>query len=100
MLRLEVLDYAGSTRWRWRLIDAGEVFVADHQVELDAGAWQFEAFVDLHRFRKWTTAQCRQLAHRAELVVQAGNWIGEQALGAVGGGVGGGTWRGNLTPAR
>jgi hypothetical protein len=45
VLRLEVMDWAGPTRWRWRLTEAdGGAFVADHPVELDAGEWQFEAF--------------------------------------------------------
>lgn len=83
-MRLEVLDYAGPTRWRWRLTDAGGVFVADHRVELDAGAWQFDAFTDLHRFLKWNTAPDRRLAHEAELVTEVGDWIGEQVLGEVG----------------
>ena len=48
-LRLEVLDFDGPSRWRWRLTDAG-VFLADHRVELDPASWQFEAFDDVYGF--------------------------------------------------
>ena len=47
-MRLEVLDFGGPTRWRWRLTEAdGGAFLADHIVELDPGDWQYEAFTDL-----------------------------------------------------
>jgi hypothetical protein len=86
VLRLEVLDWAGPTRWRWRLTEAdGGAFVADHQVELDAGEWQFEAFTDLHRYLKWNAVPDRRLASEAELAAQVGEWIGNRVLGRVGG---------------
>ncbi|MDQ2707394.1 MAG: CHAT domain-containing protein [Actinomycetota bacterium] len=83
MLRLEVLDYAGPTRWRWRLTDAGGAFVADHQVDLDAAGWEFEAFLDLHRYLRWSTSPDRRLAREAELLAQVGDWVGQRVLGAV-----------------
>ncbi|WP_158841982.1 CHAT domain-containing protein [Saccharothrix deserti] len=82
MLRLEVLDYAGPTTWRWRLTDAG-AFVTDHPVELDPAEWQFEAFTDLHRYLRWHAAPDRRLAHEAELVSQVGDWITARVLGPV-----------------
>jgi tetratricopeptide (TPR) repeat protein len=85
VLRLEVLDWAGPTRWRWRLTEAGGgAFVADHEVELDAGEWQFEAFTDLHRYLRWNAAPDRRLASEAELAAQVGEWIGYRVLGRVG----------------
>lgn len=83
-MRLEVLEFEGPTRWRWRLTDAGGAFVADHKVDLDRGEWQFEAFTDLHTYLRWNAAPDRRLAHEAELVVQVGDWIGERVLGPVG----------------
>src|SRR3954453_20920434 len=84
VLRLEVLDYEGPSRWRWRLTDAGGAFVADHQVNVDAGAWQFEAFTDLERYLRWNAAPDRRLQSEAELTAQVGEWIGTELLGAVG----------------
>lgn len=59
-MRLEVLDYAGPTSWRWRLTEAGGGFVADHVVQLDSGDWQFEAFTDLHGYLRWNAAPDRR----------------------------------------
>jgi hypothetical protein len=82
-LRLEVLDFDGLSRWRWRLTDAAGVFLADHQVAFDTTAWQFEAFTDLYRYLRWNTSPDRRLAHEAELVGRVGEWIGTQVLGPV-----------------
>jgi hypothetical protein len=46
-LRLEARDFAGPWRWRWVLTGPGGEFVADHDVQLDTGCWQFEAFTGL-----------------------------------------------------
>ncbi|MGC4819797.1 hypothetical protein [Micromonospora sp. DT63] len=84
MLRLEVLDFAGPMRWRWRLTDAdGGRFLADHVVELDAGEWQYEAFTALDEYLFWHAAPDRRLASEAQLVAQVGAWIGERVLGPV-----------------
>lgn len=81
-MRLEVLDYAGPTRWRWRLTDAG-TFLADHQVDLDPRQWQYGAFHDLHGYLWRNAAPDRRLAHEAELVAGVGEWITEQVFGAI-----------------
>ncbi|MGH8897547.1 MAG: hypothetical protein ACRDZ4_11095, partial [Egibacteraceae bacterium] len=47
LVDLEVLDYAGPARWRWRLTGAGGRFFGDHEVRLDPGAAELEAFADL-----------------------------------------------------
>ena len=52
-LSLEVADFVSPSRWRWRLTDEAGAFVADHQVDLDSGAWQFEAFQDLYGYLRW-----------------------------------------------
>ncbi|HKN97556.1 MAG TPA: CHAT domain-containing protein [Pseudonocardiaceae bacterium] len=83
MLRLEMVDYAGPTRWRWRLTDAEGKELAVHTVELDEGEWQFDAFTDLHRYLRAHAEPERRLIHEAELVVQVGAWIGERVFGKV-----------------
>ena len=35
VLRLDVRDYEGPTRWRWVLTDASGAFIADHEVRID-----------------------------------------------------------------
>jgi hypothetical protein len=85
VLRLEVVDWAGPTRWRWRLTEAGGgAFVADHEVQLDAGEWQFEAFADLHSYVKGNAAPDRRVESEAELAAQVGAWVGDRVLGPVG----------------
>jgi hypothetical protein len=85
MLRLEVLDFEGPTRWRWRLTEAeGGAFVEDWDVRLDPAAWQFEAFGDLERYLRWRAAPDRRVESEAELIAAVGAWIGERVLGRVG----------------
>ena len=83
-LRLEARDFAGPGRWRWVLTGPGGEFVADHEVRLDTGCWQFEAFTGLARYLRWRVSPDRRIAHEAEIVADVGAWIGEQVLGAVG----------------
>ena len=64
VLRLEVLDYDGPARWRWRLTDgATAAFVADHSVTLSPDDWQYEAFADLHQYLTWNATPDRRLQH-------------------------------------
>lgn len=85
MLRLEVLDYAGPTRWRWRLTTPTGAFVADHVVTLDPAAWQHEAFLDLRGYLHSYAAPDRREEREAELLVQVGDWLTESVLGPVAG---------------
>jgi hypothetical protein len=82
-LRLEVRDFAGPGRWRWVLTGPGGTFLADHEVRLDAGCWQFEAFTGLAEYLRWRVSPARRVAHEAEIVAEVGAWIGEQVLGPV-----------------
>jgi hypothetical protein len=61
----------------------GGAFVADHAVELDQNAWQFEAFTELHQYLRWNAAPDRRLEHEAELITGVGEWITEHVLGPV-----------------
>jgi hypothetical protein len=83
VLRLEVLDYAGPTRWRWRLSDADGRSLAEHDVELDEHEWQTGAFADLRNYLRDNADPDRRLAHEAELVVGVGAWCSERVLGQV-----------------
>jgi hypothetical protein len=85
LLQLEVLDFDGPTRWRWRLTEQpGGGFLADHQVDLDQTAAEYEAFTDLDSYLRWNAAPDRRLQSEAKLIDQVGGWIGERVLGPVG----------------
>jgi hypothetical protein len=84
VLVLDVLEVGGSGRWRWRLSEVGGAFVADHEVRLDEGAFEFEGFEDLFGFVRWRADLDDRLASEARLVGQVGAWVGERVLGAVG----------------
>jgi hypothetical protein len=55
-LRLKVRDFENPARWRWVLTGPGGGFLADHEVRLDAGCWQFGAFTDLLGYLTWHVA--------------------------------------------
>lgn len=83
LVDLEVLDYAGPTRWRWRLTGPGGRFLGDFEADLTPSA-EFEAFTDLHGYLRAFAAPDRRAASEAELVDRVGRWIGEVVLGPVG----------------
>jgi hypothetical protein len=82
-LRLEVLEFGDLTRWRWRLTAAGGKFLADHEVRLDAGCWQYEAFTDLLGYLSWHAAPDQWDEDEARIVGEVGSWIGAEVLGPV-----------------
>jgi hypothetical protein len=65
------------------LTGPGGAFTADHEVRLDAGCWQFEAFGDLQGYLRWHTAPDRRVEDEAQIVAQVGEWIGAEVLGPV-----------------
>ena len=82
-LRLEVREFRDLTGWRWVLTDAAGVFVADHDVNLDAGCWQYEAFADLLGYLSWHVAPDARDDGEAGTVAEVGAWIGERVLGPI-----------------
>lgn len=87
MWRLEVVDWAGPTRWRWRLSGA-EGAVVEHVVELDPRDWRFEAFTDLYRYLQWTVTPDRRREREPGVLAEVGDWIGDAVLGPVGAAIG------------
>jgi tetratricopeptide (TPR) repeat protein len=84
-LRLEVRDFADPARWGWSLTGDGGAFLAGHEVRLDAGSWQYEAFADLLGYLSWHAAPDRFAEDEARIVDELGEWIGSQVLGPVAG---------------
>ena len=82
-LRLEVREYASPAKWRWVLTGADGEFIRDHEVRLDAAAWQFEAFRDVHHYLSWHVAPDRRGIDDTTIVAEVGAWITEQVLGPI-----------------
>jgi hypothetical protein len=80
---LEVREFAGLGRWRWVLTGPGGRFLADHEVRLDTGCWQFEAFTDLQGYLYWHAAPDRRVEDEARIVAEVGEWIGTEVFGPV-----------------
>jgi hypothetical protein len=83
-LLLEAVDYADAAHWRWLLTRPGGEVVATHDVRLDEGCWQFEAFGDLQRYLRMYVAPDQQITQEADILRQLGDWTGEHVLGPVG----------------
>src|SRR6266481_3495953 len=71
-LRLEVREFESLTRWRWALTRPGGASVADHEVRLDAGCWQYEAFGDMLSYLRWHAAPDRRAEDEARIVAGVG----------------------------
>jgi tetratricopeptide (TPR) repeat protein len=82
-LRLEAVEFVDLTRWRWVLTDDSGVFLADHEVRLDASSWQFAAFTDLAGYLSWQAAPDQQVRDEARIVAGLGEWIGAAVFGPV-----------------
>jgi tetratricopeptide (TPR) repeat protein len=65
------------------LTDAGETFLAGHEVRLDETAWQFEAFTDLQGYLSWHAAPDQRTQDETRITAELGAWIGTQVLGPV-----------------
>ena len=84
-LRLEVREFESLARWRWVLTGPGGEFLADHEVRLDVGCWQFEAFTGLLQYLRWHALPDRRLDDEARIVSEVGAWIGADVFGPVAG---------------
>ncbi|MGH4026901.1 MAG: AAA family ATPase [Pseudonocardiaceae bacterium] len=81
-LVLRAVDVTGPRRWRWLLADEQSgASLAEHQVELDPGAAETQAFEDLYRFLLSRADPDRRVASEAELLHRVGAWIGSVVLG-------------------
>jgi hypothetical protein len=82
VLRLEAREFTDRTRWRWVLTDSSGAFLADHEVRLNKGDWQFDAAADLYDYISWHVADDERWAEAESRIVQeTGAWLGEQVLG-------------------
>ena len=81
VLRLVACELMDATRWRWALHSSEGTLLAEHEVRLDPGAWQFEAFTGLHQYM-WHATPDRFAADAERITAEAGDWIAAEVLGA------------------
>ncbi len=82
-LRLEILDFQGVDRWRWRLASSSGEFIADQQVELDRSSSEFRAFQDLAGAVEFHTALDQGPEAEWELLRQIGDWMRDEIWGSL-----------------
>ena len=80
-LVLHALEVASPRRWRWLLTEADDAALADHEVHLDASAWEYAAFIDLDRYVELNIAPDDRIAEETALVERLGRWASAVALG-------------------
>ena len=76
-LRLKVTEYQGIDRWRWLLEDENGSFLADREVRLDTGAFEYRGCTDLPRFLR---ANRDAYGGDRELLRILGAWMGESVF--------------------
>lgn len=82
-LRLDVHEFTDLTSWRWVLTQPGGSLVAEHEVRLDVGSWQYEAFRNLRAYLHWHVAPDRRLRDETRIIAEVGAWIGVEVLGPI-----------------
>ena len=80
-VRLEICEFDGADRWRWRLTDAEGAFLADHAVALDRNDPRYEALFNLPAYLWQHSAPDRRDPDERRLLSEVGAWIGETVLG-------------------
>jgi tetratricopeptide (TPR) repeat protein len=83
-LDLEADDVRGPAHWYWRLKDCNGLTLATHEVRLDPGDWQYQAFLDVHDYLVQHVPSDKWETESARLAEEVGRWIGERVLGTVG----------------
>src|SRR5271166_2460565 len=83
-LLLDVVEFTDDAHWRWRLTEKHGVILAEHRIDLDRRATEYEGFVDLDHYLRWRVSPDRRAEEEAGSVAQVGRWIGRHVFGDVG----------------
>ncbi|WP_137813005.1 CHAT domain-containing protein [Gandjariella thermophila] len=78
---LRAVELSGSTRWRWLLLDEDGRTVADHEVDVDPAAPEYEAIHDLHGYLWRNRVPDDRIPAETAIVARVGAWLGERVLG-------------------
>lgn len=81
MQTLRAVEVAGPARWRWVLTAESGRFLADHEVDLDAGTVEYEAFCDLMGFLDRQRLPHDPVGSEAAAVDRVSAWISEHVFG-------------------
>jgi hypothetical protein len=82
-LSLVVHDFESRARYRWVLTGPDGEQLASHQVRLDEGSWEFEAFFALNHHLGWRADPWARAEDEARITREIGHWIATQVLGPV-----------------
>ncbi len=77
-LRLKVSEYKDIDQWRWLLEDENGNFLADREVRLDTGAFEYRGYAELP---EWLNANRDAYGGDRELLRCLGAWMGENVFG-------------------
>lgn len=79
-VRIELREFTDLARWRLALVSASGELLADHEVRLDPGCWQYAAFSDLSGYVQ-QHAGPDNFTEAARIVAEVVDWIGPEVLG-------------------
>ena len=82
-LSLVVHDFESRARYRWVLTGPDGEQMASHQVRLDEGSWEFEAFFALNHHLGWRADPWARAEDEARITREIGHWIATHVLGPV-----------------
>ncbi len=81
-MQLRITDYHGVSRWCWKLQDNADNFLADHEVNLDADAQEYQGYDDPPEYlRTFGAARGDGRTGDEKLLRRLGDWIGDQVFG-------------------
>ena len=84
-LSLVVHDFESLARYRWVLAGPEGEQLASHQVRLDRGSPEFEAFLALNHHLGWRADPWARAEDEARIAREIGHWVGTQVLGPISG---------------
>ena len=76
-------DYKNAACWRWVLSTPDGQVLVEHEVRLDPGCSEFEAFADLAGYLRIHVIPDRRAEDEARIVTEVGEWIGTHVFGPV-----------------
>jgi len=88
ILQLTATDVRPPNQWKWRLHRLDDErkpveCLGDHAVSLNSNDWQYEAWLDLHRYVRRSTSSERRVEDERSILRDVGEWIGKNVFGGL-----------------
>src|SRR6266478_4351562 len=83
LLTLEVIHFKDLQHWVWRLNNSRGRVLEEFTVDLDAGAPEYAAFLDLDTYLRANAAPDNYREDERKLLAEVGAWIGHSVLGPI-----------------